>query len=355
LLLVTLASGCLKNDDLNQPFSSYKPIELEDGIILSDPTDEKMDPDALNAIYNDVYTDENLWSLRSLLVFRNGRLVSEAYLKSDQDITTKHLIWSCTKQVVGILSGIAIEDGLINDIDDPISDYFDEELYNHEDKSDITLRNMLTMQSGIDYNNDGANGETDKMLRQIPDNSVEFILNRPINTTQGTEFHYNDGNPHLISAIIQKVAGKPTDEWADELFFAKIEMTNYNWVRYKDGVTLGGFGIETTPREMGKIALCVSNTGMYKGLQVIDSNWVKEMISPQVEIDDSDYNFGFYWWIDSSRDIHFMWGHGGQFAFIIPSKTLVVIMTSIPNTQGDYQIQADEALPIIDRIIDASY
>jgi len=185
-------------------------------LILSNPTDENIDSDALDAIYDDVYTDDNLWSLRSLLIFRNGKPVSEAYLKSDQDITTKHLIWSCTKQVVGILSGIAVENGIINDIDDPISDYFDDELNNHEDKSDITIKSMITMQSGIDYNNDGEDGETDKMLRQIPDNSVEFILNRPINATQGTEFHYNDGNPHLMSALIQKMTGKPTDEWADE-------------------------------------------------------------------------------------------------------------------------------------------
>lgn len=355
VLLAILLSGCLKNDDLNQPFVSYEPVNIEDGLILSNPSDENIDPDALNEIYKDIYTDDNLWSLRSLLVFRNEKLVSEAYLKSDQDITTKHLIWSCTKQVVGIITGIAIESGLIDDIDDPISDYFNTELENHQDKSAITIRNLITMQSGIEYYNDGVNGQTDKMLRQIPDNSVEFILNLPINATEGSEFHYNDGNPHLMSALIQKTAGKPTDKWANDVFFSKIEMTNFNWVRYKDGVTLGGYGIETTPREMAKMALCVSNNGMYKGLQVIDSSWVKEMISPQVKIDGSDYSFGYYWWLDNVRGIHFMWGHGGQFAFIVPSKNLVVIMTSIPNTQGDYQIQADEALPIVDRIIAASF
>jgi CubicO group peptidase (beta-lactamase class C family) len=68
-----------------------------------------------------------------------------------------------------------------------------------------------------------------------------------------------------------------------------------------------------------------------------------------------DYEFGYYWWIDSSRNIKFMWGHGGQFAFIIPDKNIVVVFTSIPNTQGDYEIHADEVLPVVDRIIDISY
>ena len=65
------------------------------------------------------------------------------------------------------------------------------------------------------------------------------------------------------------------------------------------------------------------------------------------------YQMGYYWWIDTIRGIHFTWGHGGQFAFIVPSKDLVVIMTSIPNTQGDYQVEADEAMHVIDLIIDA--
>lgn len=354
LWIIVAFGGCLKDDELNLAFDSYKPTNIGDGLVLSNPEDENMDPSALTDIYNSFYADDNLWSLRSFLVFRNGKLVSEAYLKDEQDITNRHLIWSCTKQVMGVLTGITIDKGLIADINDPLSVYFDSELTNHQDKGPITIKNMITMRSGIDYNNEGGNGQTDMILREIPENSVEFILDRPINFPQGSQFHYNDGNPHLMSALIQKVAGKPTDEWADEVLFSKIELTNYNWVRYKDGITLGGFGIETTPRELAKIALCVADTGQWKGQEVISANWIKEMTSPQVQLENSDYSFGYYWWIDGSRGIHFMWGVGGQFAFIVPEKKLVVVMTSFPNTKGDYEIQPDEALPIVDRIIVAA-
>ena len=355
LVIMALISGCLKDDALNLPYVSYQPIDIADGIVLSTPADENMDGDALDRVYTDVSNNDDFWPVRSLLVFRNGKLVAENYYKSENDITDRHLIWSCTKQVVGILTGIAVEQQLIAAIEDPISDYFDLELIGHEDKGSITIKNMITMRSGIDYSNDGVGGETDKMLRQIPDNSVDFIVGLPLNAEQGTVFNYNDGNPHLMSALIQKTVGKPTDEWADEVFFSKIGLTNYNWVRYKDGVTLGGYGIETTPREMAKVALCISNHGRYNDTQIIDSNWVKEMVTPQVVVETLDLSFGYFWWVDVSRDIHFMWGHGGQFAFIVPSKSLVVVMTSLPNTQGDYQIQADEVLPIIDRIVELSY
>jgi len=350
-LCLCLLSSCLKDAPLNLSFTSYEPKDINDGLIISNPTDEQVDPAQLQMVYDDVYTQENLWPLRSLLVFRNGKFISETYLKDDQDITQRHIIWSCTKQVMGVLTGIAIDKGLINNINDPISAYFDSEIQNHPDKADLTIRNLLTMKSGIDYSNEE---QTDEILRQIPDNSLEFILNRPISAPQGTEFHYNDGNPHLISALIQKIAGKTTQEFADEMLFSKIELNNYNWVKYNDGISLGGFGIETTPRELSKIALCVANKGKWKGEQVISSDWINQMTSVQTPIENFDYSFGYFWWIDESRNIQFMWGVGGQFAFLVPNKNLVVVMTSFPNTKGEYEIQADEALLLVDRIIAAA-
>jgi CubicO group peptidase (beta-lactamase class C family) len=352
LLCVAFAfNACLKDSNENLAFKDFQPKEIGDGLILSNPTSENMNAQTLTGIFSDVYADENLWSMRSLLVFRNGKMVAESYLKDMEDITNKHLIWSCTKQVMGVLTGIAIDEGVIASINDPISIYLNEELSDHPDKEDITIRNLLTMQSGIGYDN---GKQTDELLRQIPDNSLSFILNRPVVDPPGSKFYYNDGNPHLISAIIQKVVGKPTDEWADEVLFSKIGMTNYNWVRYKDGISLGGFGIETTPREIAKIALCVANNGRWNTEQIVSSTWISDLSTPQVSIVGSDYSFGYLWWLDSARGIHFMWGVGGQFAFVVPHKSLVVVITSYPNTAGEYEIQADEALAIVDMIVDTA-
>ena len=243
----------------------------------------------------------------------------------------------------------AREEGLIADINDPLSEYLPA-VASHPDKSGITIRHLLMMQSGIDYSNDGVEGQTDKVLRQLPDDITEFILERPVYTQPGVDFHYNDGDPQLLSAMIQHQAGKPTDEWADDVLFSKIGFENYNWIRYRDGVRLGGFGIETTPRELAKLALCVADSGNYKGHQVIPEQWLEEMLKEQV-VSDEDYSFGYFWWIDTQREIPFMAGHGGQYAYIIPQKELVVIMTAIPNTQGDHQINFTDATPIIDRII----
>jgi CubicO group peptidase (beta-lactamase class C family) len=356
LLVITIAllSACMKDDPLNKPFESFVPKEINDGLIISTPSAEGIDAEKLASVYRTVYVDDNLWSLRSMLVFRNGKLVSESYFKDDKDIANPHLIWSCTKQVMGILTGIAMDNGIISSLDATLTELLPGKLVNHPEKSAINIRHLLTMHSGIDYNNDGIGGETDKVLRQIPSDITSYVLSRPMRTDPGTDFYYNDGDPQLVSAIIQSAAGVPTDLWADEVFFSKIGVSNYNWVRYKDGTTLGGFGIETTPREMGKIALCVANHGIYNNQQIIPAEWITEMTAPQVE-SPYGFSFGYYWWIDTSRDIFFMWGHGGQFAFIVPGEDLLVVMSSIPNTQGDYEIRAEEVLPVVDRIINATY
>jgi len=351
-LTFILLAGCLKDDPLNKPYESYVPEEINDGLVLSSPEDEGMDPAKLTQVYTNIYNNDNLWPLRSLLVFRNGRLVAESYLKDDSYLTHPQMIWSCTKQVMGILTGIAIEEGVISSLDDPLAAYLSGVEVNHPDKADITIHQLVTMHSGINYNNDGVAGQTDKVLRQIPDKLTSFVLSLPMREDPGTNFWYNDGDPQLVASLIQETTGKPANQWADEVFFSKIGLTNYKWVRYKDGTTLGGYGIETTPREMGKIALCVSDSGRYNEQQIIPSSWIAQMTTPQVETG-ADYDFGYFWWLETGRGIHFMWGHGGQFAFIVPSKSLVVVMTSIPNTQGDYQIQAYEALPLVDQIIEA--
>ncbi|MCW5898581.1 MAG: serine hydrolase [Flavobacteriales bacterium] len=347
-----LACGCLKDDALNRPFTTYAPVGIGDGHVLSDPASEGIDPDALWNIYQDAYNDAALWPMRSLLVFRNGRLVAEAYPKDPDDITTRHLIWSATKQFTGVLSGIALEEGILQDIDDPISMYFTTELDGHGDKAGITLRHLLNMRSGIAYENDGIGGDTDEILRQKPGNITDHILSLDMAAAPGDLFKYKDGDPQLLASVLQKTLGRPMDEWAREVLLARIGITNLNWVRYKDGTTLGGFGIETTPREMAKLALCVADSGRWNGQQVVPEAWIADMLTAHGTTS-SGYGFGHQWWIDTQRGIPFMSGHGGQFAFIVPYKRLLVVMTAFPNTQDAHQISATEALTVVDRIIAA--
>lgn len=343
----------MKEDALKLPFTTYQPQELTDGWLLSNPDEEHINSDKLKDIYRYYHENDNLWQVRSLLVFRNGKLVSESYTKDARDITNPTAIWSCTKQIMAILIGIALENNLIERVDDDIQKYLPEETVPYPDKGKITIENLLKMQSGIAFENDGLNGETNKLLRGIPDNSVDFVLGLPVFCSQGTVFNYNDGDPHILSAILQKQTNQTTRNWAKDVLFSKLNIRNYDWVTYRDGVTMGAFGILTTPREMAKFGHLILNRGKWNGEQIVNPAWIENMTTTKVSAEAVEYygmTFGYYWWIDESRDIVFMHGQGGQYVFVKPSKNLVVVTTAEPNTQGKHQFTSPKALEIFDKI-----
>jgi CubicO group peptidase (beta-lactamase class C family) len=351
LSVAFLLSSCLKEEELKKPFATYTPRQINDGWELSTPEAENMDHQVLKEIYRDFHANQDIWQVRSLLVFRNRKLVAESYTKDDDDISTPRAIWSCTKQVVGLLTGIALEKHIIGSVHDSIANYLPETGQN-PDKKNILVEHLLTMNSGINYSNDGLSGQTDDILRQLPSSISGFILGRPVKSSPGTEFQYKDCDPQLVSAIIQNKCGTSTAHWAKDVLFDPLGIRYLQWNNYKDGVTLGGFGILTTPREMAKFGQLILDNGVWKGNRLVSKEWIKEMTTIRAE-NIYGCQFGYLMWIDKSRDMVFMWGHGGQFVFILPAKNLVIVMTAEVNTQDDFQFSTP--FEWVDRIVKISY
>jgi CubicO group peptidase (beta-lactamase class C family) len=355
VILITIFSfflvSCLKDDPMKIPFQSYSPYSLDDGWGIAEPADVGIDGEALKEVYQFVHEDGNLWQIRSLLVFRNNKLVAESYMKNDDDRTTPRAIWSCTKQVIGILSGIAVDKGLIS-TDKVLLDYLPQVSKYHE-KSMITIDNLLMMKSGIDYENDGYNGGDAILSREEPSSSLGYIFGFKIHAPQGTHYKYKNSDPHLMSAILQEAAGQTLRDWAQEVLFDKIGIKRLEWLVYKDGITMGGYGIKTTPRELGKIGQLILNEGKWENEQIVSTNWINEMISekvPATETLNPDLAFGYLWWKDTKCNLSCMWGRGGQLVMINKEKKLIVVITSETNTSGDFDLSLYDALPIYDRI-----
>jgi len=349
LLIILLLSSCLQEDELKKPFISHTPQKLNDGWILSSPENEGIDSQKLGEIYTDFHADQDIWQARSLLVFRNGKLVAESYTKDDSDQTTPRAMWSCTKQVVGLLTGIALEKKLIHSVNDSIGRYLPE-TERYPDKKNITIEQLLTMKSGIDYSNDGLSGQSDDILRQLPDNITGFILGRPLAYNPGEKAYYKDCDPQLVACILQQTSGKKTREWAKNVLFDPLQIKNMDWMDYKDGTTLGGFGIMSTPREMAKFGQLVLDSGMWKGNEIVNKKWIQELTKVRIE-DMYSSQFCYLWWKDESRQMTYMHGHGGQFVCIIPAKKLIVVMTAEVNTQDDFQF-GKEAFDWVDKIVE---
>jgi hypothetical protein len=204
VVLFLCFSGCLKEDELTKPFTTFKPVAMDDGWNLSCPTAESVDSLELVEIYKDLYAHEKAWMLKSFLVFRNGKLIAESYLKDDAERSHYNAIWSCTKQVTGIVTGIAIKEGFIESIYDSIPKYLPDEVASHPDKKDITIADLLTMQSGIYFDN---GTEADVFRTHSTESSVDYVLGNELKWSPGTHYQYNDGAPQIVSAIIQKTTG----------------------------------------------------------------------------------------------------------------------------------------------------
>ena len=154
LIVSVLLSACLKEEDLNLPYLGFIPKYIDDGWEISSPEVENMDPEIINNLFMDFYNEKKYPTIRSLLLVRNGKLVAEAYNKDLADLNQLHNIMSATKSVTSILTGIALKRGIIDTIDTPIfsmlPQYFDNDLQ----KKGITLRHVLTMETGLDFNDD---------------------------------------------------------------------------------------------------------------------------------------------------------------------------------------------------------
>jgi CubicO group peptidase (beta-lactamase class C family) len=345
--LIVILVSCLKEGELKQPYKGYSPVSIGDNWQLSDPASENMNPEALDSIYREVYADEALWMIKSLLVFRNGKLVAESYMKDDSDRTRMDAIWSCTKQVNSIITGIALDKGLIGSVQDPIERYLPDYLEKYPDKKGITIENLLTMKSGIDFDN----GDDSDILRQHKtDNSLDYILSMSLTGQPGTAFKYKDSDPQILSSVVQSATGKPLDEFGKEVLFDPLGIKNYEWYRYSDGVTLGSWGILTTPRELAKIAQCVLDSGKYNNQQVIPEEWLNEMLSIKVPNAHNELAFGYLWWSYPSKKIYFTWGHGGQYAFIIPSKNMLVLITCLSQVDDDVNVPVEDHLDLAEKI-----
>jgi CubicO group peptidase (beta-lactamase class C family) len=352
VILLAFTSSCLKEDEMKKSYIGFNPVDIGDGWQLSSPEAERIDSLALDQIYKDIYADDATWMTKSLLVFRNGKLVAESYLKDEADRTTADAIWSCTKQVNGIITGIAIHEGYIGSVTDPVSKYFPEYIADNPEKAGLTLEHLLTMNSGTTF----ENGVVPDVFRQrTTDNSVKYVLDMDLAHEPGTYFWYNDGDPQVVSGIVQQATGKTLDEYGKEVLFDPLGITSLEWERYTDGVTLGAFGILTTGREMAKIAQCVLDSGRHNGRQVIPEEWLTEMLSAKVPDAHEDASFGYYWWSLPSKGYHFMWGHGGQYAFVIPDKNMLVVITSLVQVDDDIALPLEKITEIVDRIAVTAY
>jgi CubicO group peptidase (beta-lactamase class C family) len=266
-------------------------------------------------------------------------------------------MFSVTKSVLSILVGIANATGLITNLDQPVLDIFSDYTFTNvdADKQALTIRHLLKMQSGIEWNQGIVSGYTDWVdihdydlftnttndvtnwpmswpyntendwyQMALSDDCVKFVLDRPMEYSPGTHFWYSNGDSHLLSAIIQNKTGMNAEAYAKEYLFNPLNITEYVWWNDSMGISMGGTGLWLRPVDMVKIGYLYLNNGLWDTTQIVPEEWIVD--STQEYLPNTYY--GYQWWIDKENNYYTAVGLGGQHIVVKPDVNLVISITS---------------------------
>ncbi len=283
----------------------------------------------LDAVFRDA---ARLPLMTSLLVSHNGTLVREQYyrgLKPGQAVNIK----SASKSILSALVGIAIAEGKFGEqsrISDLLPDYFRN--INDPAKRALTVRNLLTMQTGLRGTSFDNYGEWVNSR-----NWVRYALDQPFECAPDTCMGYSTGNSHMLSVILTKRTGMSTRAYAQRKLFMPLGVQLRGWARDPQGYDFGGNEMFFTPRDMLKFGELYRRRGNHNGKQLVPETWIDRAWGEYTTSPWNGHHYGYHWWTREydGMKVHFAWGYGGQFIFVIPARQLVVVATASLNRGRD--------------------
>ncbi|PKN53700.1 MAG: hypothetical protein CVU55_00830 [Deltaproteobacteria bacterium HGW-Deltaproteobacteria-13] len=292
--------------------------------------------------------------IHSFIVIQNDVLVHESYYRG-WSRHKMHPCFSATKSVTSALFGIAMEQGAIKSLDDRLLSYFPEYTdikYLDERKESITLRHLLTMSAGLDWNefvvpyldaNGNWNMENDVVALMYASDPYKYVLDKEVVTDPGTTFNYSSGSSDLLGGIIAKSTGVSVKNYAETNLFEPLGITKYDWPALQNGGQEAAAGLSLHPVNMAMFGYLYLKEGQYKGRQIISKEWVQESTAKHISftMNSMDFDYGYQWWrwgasiLESgllpplkTNDIYYAMGVGGQVIFVVPHLDLVVAVTS---------------------------
>ena len=295
-----------------------------------------------------------------MLVIRNGHIVYSK--KYDQDYETPfkgtntepgqynyydpdwhpyyketelHSMQSISKSITSAIVGIAIARGIIPDVNVKMSSYLGEFLTPDSDhrRENMTLEDVLTMRTGIKWDEstvpytDLANSCAG--MEQSQD-WIQFVVSQPMAAEPGDIFVYNSGATMLLSQMIRKATGLEVDEYGQKYLFEPLGIKEYFWKRTPRGLTDTEGGLYLKPEDLAKIGYLFLKDGIWEGRRILPEGWVKESVTPRVELASSKTRYGYKWWLLPYKEGKYAitgLGYGGQRLIIIPEKELIAVFT----------------------------
>jgi CubicO group peptidase (beta-lactamase class C family) len=267
--------------------------------------------------------------LRALIVARHGETQVEQHFGGPA-LDAPANVKSVSKSVLSALVGIAIAEGYLEGVGQPVAPFFQRYLTADDDprKQDITVGHLLSMQSGLERTS-GAN-----YGRWVSSpNWVRYAITRPMVAEPGEARLYSTGNSHLLSAILTQATGRSTLAFGRQYLAEPLGIRLPSWLADSQGIYFGGNEMRLSPRAMLRFGELYRNGGRHDDRQIVPEAWIHQSLEPRAASRWTGDGYGYGWFLARVRehDMFYAWGYGGQFIFVIPALELTVVTTSDPD------------------------
>ena len=339
-------SGSLSgNANLVIKETSFSSNNIDFSWIEKSPESIGLDTIEVNQLMDFVKIPE--FNTQAAILIQGNYIIAE-YYGEGYDKSSLVTSWSVAKSFTSTLIGIAIDEGYISSINDPITDYLPE--WKGKDQDNILLKHLLAMQSGMD----------DHPLAGVvfSTNMVKYSLDRDVLRPPETAFSYSNEDSMLLGEILENATGFSVQDYADKKLFNILEIED-KWWTDQAGNTVTYAGLDMNPRDFAKFGLMVAQDGKWENKEVVSSEWL--------ETATNNYNdlapYGFQWWTSNSPDekeYNFFSAKGldGQLIYVWPEIDLVFVRftkyqhvgdkeSSIVNFPTSYQNTESGNLPTV--------
>lgn len=266
---------------------------------------------------------------RAFLVYKRDTLIYEEYWDAHGKTTVSNS-FSIAKTIVAMLIGIAVEEGKIGSLDDEVAKYIPE--FQNKGRDKITIRHLLQMSSGLDWEESGKNPFSDNAESYYGTDLYGHVTRQNLVTEPGKAFLYQSGNSQLLAFVLESATGEDLTEYAHKKIWSKIGATeDAYWNLDKENGDEKAFCcFYANARDFSRLGLMLEHEGKFNGEQILPDWYYKEMIKlPQLTTEDgiSNYRYGLHIWIylGNTNPVYYCRGIKGQYIITIPDEDLVII------------------------------
>ena len=287
----------------------------EQAFVRATPESQGISSDLFTALLRELDASKDT-EMHHFMALRHGKVICECNF-APYPKGMWHITHSMCKSITGMAIGMLIEEEKLK-LDENIYDIFSDHInaFSKIFRPVITVENLLTMTSGVTFNESGIVSGNDWL---------GSFLNASVNGKPGTEFQYNSLNTYVLSAIVTKRTGETLTEYLTPRLFGPLGITKYYWETCPKGITKGGWGLFLCAEDMAKLGQLYLQRGKWNGQQLVSEYWIEISTARHLKTQNDTYGYGYQLWMEQRPGSFEYNGMLGQNVIIYPDMDMVLV------------------------------